>query len=143
MKRRRTRQLTAIWDVLAGSSDHPTAEQVLERVRRDLPRVSLGTIYRNLEKLRSLGQVKVVHLAGGIARYDALDHPHDHFVCEQCDVVLDLEPCGDRVVDLSGLKQDGFLVRSQSVAVYGLCRSCARRRTVSAPLSAAPAAHAR
>ncbi|MGH3055349.1 MAG: transcriptional repressor, partial [Gaiellaceae bacterium] len=51
MRERRTRQLTAVADVVNAAHDHPSAEEVHRRVRRKLPRVSLGTVYRNLQKL--------------------------------------------------------------------------------------------
>ena len=89
MKRRVTRQLGAVYDVLAASQDHPTADQVFQRVRRLLPRVSLGTVYRNLDKLRDEGRLRVVRLEGGQAHYDAMTDVHDHFVCESCGAVVD------------------------------------------------------
>lgn len=134
MTPRETRQLRATFDALAGASDHPTTEQVFRRVRRLLPRVSLGTVYRNLEKLRAQGRARVVHIAGGPARYDARIGEHDHFLCEACSAVIDLEPLRGRA-DTSRLRRDGFVVHAQSVALYGLCRGCAmspappRRRT--------------
>jgi Fe2+ or Zn2+ uptake regulation protein len=124
MKRRSTPQLRATYEAVAAAADHPSADQVLERVRHSLPRVSLGTIYRNLDKLRDLGRLRVLQLAGGSAHYDAMMEPHDHFVCEACGAVADLEP--DRI-NRQGrkLERAGLVVRWQTTAVYGLCRSCA------------------
>ena len=51
MKARQTRQLLAVFDAVSAARDHPTAEEVCARVRRQWPRVSLGTVYRNLQKL--------------------------------------------------------------------------------------------
>src|SRR5215471_3240640 len=93
---RRTRQLETTHAVLAAASDHPTAEQVLRRVRKHLPRVSLGTVYRNLDKLRALGQLRVVNVGPGVARYDALLAEHDHFLCERCEAVIDLPVVPER-----------------------------------------------
>ena len=90
MKQRATRQLTAVHEVLAAATDHPTAEQVYHRVRQRLPNVSLGTVYRNLDKLREQGRLRVVRLGGGQAHYDAMLDEHDHFVCERCGSVHDL-----------------------------------------------------
>lgn len=124
MKRRSTRQLVATYEAVAASSDHPSAEQVLERVRSSLPRVSLGTIYRNLDKLRDLGRVRVLQLAGGSAHYDAVMEVHDHFVCEVCGAVEDLEAAG-RSGQTRELEKAGFVVRWRTTAIYGLCRLCA------------------
>lgn len=125
MKQRSTRQLTGTYDVLAASTDHPTAEQILQRVRRHLPRVSLGTVYRNLEKLREQGRLRVVRLAGGVAHYDAMIDEHDHFVCETCGGVTDLHERAARAPRAEALQRRGFVVRWRTTALYGLCGGCA------------------
>ncbi len=120
-----TRQLQAMLDVLSASADHPTADQILARVRRRLPRVSLGTVYRNLEKLRDQGRVQIVRLGDGVARYDAMVEGHDHFVCEVCGVVIDLDQ--PTRPDVGRLRRAGLVVRSHSTAFHGLCRECAAK----------------
>lgn len=122
---RNTRQLVTTLQVLAEACDHPTAEQILVRVRKHLPRISLGTVYRNLEKLRAQGQLRVVNVGPGVTRYDALMAAHDHFVCEACGAVIDLDPLPEGG-DTDQLSADGFLVRERRVVVHGLCRACAR-----------------
>ena len=112
---------------LAASHDHPTAEQVFQRVRRRLPRVSLGTVYRNLDKLREQGRLRVVRLAGGQAHYDAMIDAHDHFVCERCGAVVDL-PAARRRWTSGALRDAGYGVHWHTTALYGVCRGCAQRR---------------
>jgi Fe2+ or Zn2+ uptake regulation protein len=124
MKERRTQQLTAIYDALAASHDHPTADELFRRVRRVLPRVSLGTVYRNLDKLRAQGRLRVVRLEGGQAHFDAVLDAHDHFVCETCGAVADLPPSA-AVPDVSGLTAAGYHVRWYTTALYGRCQDCA------------------
>jgi Fur family transcriptional regulator, peroxide stress response regulator len=123
MKPRATRQLAAIFDVLAASHDHPTADQVFQRVRDALPRVSLGTVYRNLDKLREQGRLRVVRVADGQARYDAMIDAHDHFVCERCATVLDLPRAAARPA-VGALREQGCVVRWHTTSLYGLCASC-------------------
>ena len=123
MKQRSTAQLVATYEAVASSTDHPTADQVLERVRGRVPRVSLGTVYRNLEKLRLQGRIRMVRLASGSAHYDAVMEQHDHFVCESCGAVRDLEAT-TKARPTTDLKHQGYLVRWQATAVYGLCRKC-------------------
>lgn len=135
MKARATRQLAAIYDVLAASSDHPTADQVFQRVRDALPQVSLGTVYRNLDKLREQGRLRVVRLADGQAHYDAMIAEHDHFVCEGCARVLDL-PRAPASPAARALRAAGCEVRWQTTALYGLCAACA---AAAAPPSRRPA----
>ena len=126
MKQRSTRQLATTYDVVAASPDHPTAEQILDRVRRQLPRVSLGTVYRNLEKLREQGRLVIVRFAGGVAHYDAMVGEHDHFVCESCGAVRDLESPRARVPKAAALERSGCVVRWQTTSLYGTCGECAR-----------------
>jgi Fur family ferric uptake transcriptional regulator len=123
MKQRLTRQLTAVYDALASSDDHPTADQLFQRVRRRLPRVSLGTVYRNLDKLREQGRLRVVRLEGGQAHYDAMTHAHDHFVCERCGAVVDL-PGRAPARDVGALRAAGYEVHWHTTALYGICTRC-------------------
>lgn len=124
MKTRRTRQLAAIHEIVAAAHDHPTAEQVCDRVRRQLPRISLGTVYRNLQKLAEQQQVRVVHLHDRPTRYDGMMREHDHFLCEQCGMVTDLaRPTGARPTS-SKLHRSGYHVRAHALTFYGLCPRC-------------------
>lgn len=123
MAQRATRQLAAVYDVLAASSDHPTADAVYQRVRRQVPRVSLGTVYRNLDKLRDQGRLRVVRLAGGEAHYDAMLAEHDHFVCERCGSVQDLlaGALPPRRLD----PRIASAVHWRTTMIYGVCAACA------------------
>jgi Fur family transcriptional regulator, ferric uptake regulator len=123
-RQRATRQLTAVYDALAASSDHPTADQIFRRVRDVLPRVSLGTVYRNLDKLREQGRLRVVRLEGGHAHYDAMTDAHDHFVCERCGAVADL-PSRTARPNVEALRAVGYDVRWHTTALYGVCQQCA------------------
>lgn len=136
MKQRSTRQLAAVYDALAASTDHPTADQLFRRVRQVLPRVSLGTVYRNLDKLRAQGRVRVVRLEGGQAHYDALLEAHDHFICEGCGAVADLLPSAG-VLDLERVRAAGYDVRWYTTALYGRCGRCTAA-SPSAPAQSVP-----
>jgi Fe2+ or Zn2+ uptake regulation protein len=129
MKERRTPQLAAIYDALAASHDHPTADELFKRVRRVLPRVSLGTVYRNLDKLRAQGRLRVVRLEGGQAHFDAVVDAHDHFVCERCGAVADLPPTA-AVPDVRRLTAAGYHVRWYTTALYGHCQDCTATESV-------------
>jgi len=122
---RRTPQLDAVYDVVCAAHDHPTADMVYARVRRVLPSVSLGTVYRNLQKLASQRRVRVIHVGDRVARYDAMVAEHDHFCCERCgsvhDVVAPLSPRRPAPGSIGG----GYTVRTQVVTFLGLCPACA------------------
>lgn len=124
MKPRTTRQMAAVYDVLSAALDHPTADVVCARVRRRLPRVSLGTIYRNLDKLREQGRVRVLRLDGGEAHFDARTEAHDHFACLHCGAVHDL-PGAASATPADEARTAGCVVQWQTTAYYGHCNDCA------------------
>lgn len=137
MKERRTRQLAAVEEVVNAAHDHPSAEEVHRRVRRKLPRVSLGTVYRNLQKLAGQQRIHVVQLADSAARYDGMLAEHDHFMCERCGAVSDLLRKQSPAPRLSVLGRAGYVVRSHALTYYGVCPKCRQssegRRSGAAP----------
>jgi Fur family transcriptional regulator, peroxide stress response regulator len=88
---KRSRQREIVYQVLKKTVSHPTAEWVYEQVRAQIPRVSLGTVYRNLHILTAQGKILELDFGEGLHRYDATVDQHYHFVCERCSVVRDLE----------------------------------------------------
>jgi len=86
---RNTRQREAILEELRRMCSHPTAAELHAAVREQLPRISLGTVYRNLELLVEMGQVRKLEV-GGEARFDGNLEAHSHFRCERCGRLNDL-----------------------------------------------------
>ena len=125
MKARQTRQLEAVSEALQEGANHPTAAEIHARIRRKLPRVSLGTVYRNLEKLIAASRAIPVRLGHEATRYDGMVTPHDHFVCERCAAITDLTTGMEPDIDTQQLRRAGYFVRSHSLAVFGLCQACA------------------
>jgi Fe2+ or Zn2+ uptake regulation protein len=116
--------------VLAGSREHPSAEQIHQAVRRRLPRLSLATVYKNLEALRAIGAVSDVNSLHEHGRYEAAlpgtgaGQPHHRLVCVRCKRVPDLY---DRRFDsfrFGAAEAQGFEVRSVRVQVEGVCPRC-------------------
>jgi Fur family peroxide stress response transcriptional regulator len=127
-----TRQRLAIFEALAASREHPSAEDIHRTVRRRLPHLSLATVYKNLESLREIGAVSDVNALHEHGRYEAAlpgtgaGKPHHHLVCVSCRKVVDLHDAA-----LDGLRVSdtlGFQVRALKVQVEGLCPDCATRR---------------
>ena len=128
IRKRVTRQMAAVYDALRGDESHPSADEIYRRVRRKCARVSLGTVYRNLQKLSDEGKIRALILGDRVARYDPLVTEHDHFVCQACGRVQDLFLERDRRLDLTPLLEAGLQVSSHSLAIYGLCRGCNGRK---------------
>ncbi len=124
---RLTPQRQRILAALAASRSHPSAEELLLQVRKSLPRVSLGSIYRNLRVLREAGLVREIVTAEG-RRYDAVTTPHPHFVCERCSRVYDLsEPLPADV--LSRALPPGFAVSQIHLELRGTCPECGKAKS--------------
>jgi Fe2+ or Zn2+ uptake regulation protein len=126
--KRATRQLTAVYDALQGDHSHPNADEIYLRVRKKLPRISLGTVYRNLQRLVEEGKIRVFLLGERVARYDPMIEEHDHFICRQCGRVEDVWLERDRRVNLAPLLKEGFAITTHSLAIHGLCRQCGQRQ---------------
>jgi Fur family peroxide stress response transcriptional regulator len=119
-------------EVVRGTKSHPTAEAVHRMVRRRLPRVSLGTVYRNLRLLVAQGLVK--ELPGPHARFDGNTSEHHHFTCLRCGRIVDVDgPLTEphsRALCSRVAAQGGFSVTHHRIEFYGRCAGC---RTASSP----------
>jgi len=126
VRERQTRQLDATYAVVHAAHDHPTAEHVHERVQQRLKRISLGTVYRNLQKLVAQGRVRVVRIGPRSARFDAMLEPHEHFMCEICDEITDLSSAVAVPIRRTSLRRRGYNVTGQTTTFFGTCPRCAR-----------------
>ena len=138
-QKRATRQLEAVFQALQGDPSHPFADEIYRRVRKKLPRISLATVYRNLQRLAEEGKIRTVLLGERVARYDPETSDHDHFICESCGRVQDLFLERDRQVDLTPLTNEGYIVTTHNLTVYGICRVCAPSSEASVPTGPTPA----
>ena len=123
---RASRQKDAVLRAARTSGEHPTAEMIFEAVRRELPRVSLGTVYRNLQRLVVEGELGVADVGERTARFDPTTDPHDHFVCEHCGRIFDVRRGTEEAPGLRRLRSEGFEVRSHVLSIRGTCPDCAR-----------------
>src|SRR6266542_2675340 len=84
-----TPQRIAIYRALLKSEDHPTPEMLYRDVSREMPSLSLATIYKTLDSLSAIGLVRSVDLDSDKRRYDANDDAHHHLVCSACGKIRD------------------------------------------------------
>lgn len=120
---RNTKQLELIWRAIKDDSSHPTADQIYDRVRKKLSHISLGTVYRNLQKLVTDDKLQVLML-GRAQHFDPLVERHQHFICESCDRVFDVMVDRQREIKPAKLPHEGFKVTSHQLAFYGVCKHC-------------------
>lgn len=127
--RRNTTQRYAVLDYLRSTTSHPSAEEVYSAVRKKLPRISLATVYRNLDVLCQSGAATMIEY-DDIRRYDGNPEPHAHIKCRECarisDITVPLSLC--RAKDIH--HQTGYVVTHMDVCYYGICPSCHKQETV-------------
>jgi Fur family ferric uptake transcriptional regulator len=124
LKRRMTRQRRTILDLLRKSESHPTADEIYESVRRELPRISLGTVYRNLQTLVADGRIRSIS-DGGKMRYDGTLHAHDHIRCLVCGKLGDMpRHNGMNWRKNTGANDTEFKIIGYKVEFVGICPEC-------------------
>ncbi len=110
---------------LQSVTSHPKAVDLYEMVKLRLPKVSLGTVYRNLELLTEMGLVRKLDMGATEARFDGNVSPHDHVRCSMCDRLDDVF---DHPIHASidGTRElSGYLVHGYRLEFVGVCPSCA------------------
>ena len=119
------RKRDAILNYLQSVTDHPSAEKVFTQLKVQIPDLSMGTVYRNLNLFKQQGLAVSVATVKGVERFDGNTDPHVHFICQDCDAVIDLmdmeipeslksvaeHSCGGRVADCQ-------------LCFTGLCQEC-------------------
>lgn len=126
---RMTTQRQVILDELKKLKSHPTAGELCQIVRRRLPRISLGTVYRNLEILSRQGMIQKLDVGGTEMRFDGTTDNHYHLRCVNCgkvaDVEMDVIPGLENKVDGAA----GYEVLAHRLEFMGLCPACRQQTT--------------
>lgn len=118
-----SRQKEVIYDLVASTMTHPTADWVYQKARRKMPRISLGTVYRNLKTLSNEGRLLEITTSRGPSRYDANISRHSHLKCLRCDVLVDVPETDIDFVPRSSQTRR-FKVFEYRVEFLGLCPDC-------------------
>lgn len=120
---RSTRQRTAIARALAAVGQPLLPQELLLEAQKNVPSLSLATVYRNLKGLVEDGVVDVVSLPGEATRYESHRHEHHHhFHCSTCQKVFDIDACPG---DLGHLLPPGYVLEEHQLTFYGRCAVCA------------------
>lgn len=120
---RNTRQRRLVLDAVRELGCHPTAGEVYAHVHEVDPKVSLGTVYRNLNLLAEQGSILAVRTPGE-CRYDHRTDGHDHVVCVRCGAVADADVPRDDSLEARAAALTGFRVGSHYTVFEGLCPAC-------------------
>ncbi|MCP3932716.1 MAG: transcriptional repressor [Bacteroidetes bacterium] len=122
---RLTTQRQIILEELGKVTSHPTANEVYDMVRKRLPRIGLGTVYRNLELMAESGLILKLEVGGTQKRFDATVHPHYHIRCSQCEKVDDIDiPVQQHINEIAEVSSD-YKILGHHIEFSGICSSCA------------------
>lgn len=119
-----TRQRATVFEYLRRARQHPTAEEVFVAVKRDLPKISLATVYKNLEALVACGAASKLLFGDSAARYEIRTDPHYHSRCLKCGLITDVNPrAGEKLTELFKVPS-GFKIQDYRVELLGYCKNC-------------------
>lgn len=121
---RSTRQRALILDAVQSTMTHPTAGWIYQQVRRRLPRISLGTVYRNLQVLQRAGCIAEIRHGRMPSRYEAVLDRHYHIRCLRCGRLDDLPISPRRSLERAAERVSHYEVWDHSVDVIGVCPRC-------------------
>ena len=121
---RMTRQRRVILEELRKVDTHPSADEIYEIVRKRLPRISLGTVYRNLEILSESGDIQKLEPGCSLKRFDGNPSEHCHIRCVHCDRIADAPMIPDLEIDLGRVNSTEFEIIGHRVEFLGVCPIC-------------------
>jgi Fe2+ or Zn2+ uptake regulation protein len=129
-KLRMTQQRRVVLEELRKHNIHPTADVLYEMVRKRLPRISLGTVYRNLEILTELGEIQTLEVSGSQKRYDGNPNKHYHIRCINCGQVDDapIAPLQQLEDELYGATV--YTIMGHRLEFIGLCPRCSQNESI-------------
>ena len=129
-KMRMTKQRRLILEELRSQNNHPTADLIYERVRKKMPKISLGTVYRNLEILSSLGEIQTLELSGSQKRYDGIPHKHYHIRCLHCGRVDDAPIAPLQQLEDALYEATVYTIMGHRLEFMGLCPECSKDKEI-------------
>ncbi|MBE5910648.1 Fur family transcriptional regulator [Pseudobutyrivibrio sp.] len=119
-----SRQRESIKQYLMSTHEHPTAEVVYQHVREEYPKISLGTVYRNLTLLVELGEAKKISTGDGTDHFDGDTSAHSHYYCRCCKRVMDLDITPSIEQILAASSAGLGTVENANLIFTGICKDC-------------------
>ena len=119
------RKRDAILSCLLKTDTHPSAEWVYAQLKPEIPDLSLGTVYRNLNLFKEQGKIVSLGTVKGVERFDGNTAPHVHYICESCGCVLDLEGIAvPQELQSAVADTTGGQVNACQLTFTGICMAC-------------------
>ena len=123
-----SKQREEILDVLKDSYNHPTTEEIYNRVKQRNSTSSRGTVYRNLKLLVDKNAILKISMSGAPDRYDFVRRQHSHFICVKCNRVFDFEYDFKSKNLEKKLEADAYSINENSFTVSGICKECFNKK---------------
>lgn len=124
MSQRMTKQRELIMTCLDKDNVHLTADEIYTKVREKLPRISLGTVYRNLDLMAEAGAINIIGSAGAKKKYDGNVTRHYHLTCDLCGHMEDVELTPASEIEEWVKKDRSFKIMDYRLEFTGLCSEC-------------------
>jgi len=123
-KNRQSKHRERILELLRSTGIHPTADRIYEHLKKEIPQLSLGTVYRNLTILIEQGLVKKIHYGSTYDRFEANIEPHYHLICESCGKIRDfMIPIYDEL-NTKATQLTEFTIHHHKLEFFGVCEDC-------------------
>ena len=128
-----SRQRSAVLDVVKQNYNHPTAEEVYEEARKLHPGIGIATVYRNLNLLAEMGEIRKIAMGDGNDRFDGRIEEHYHLRCKHCGKLQDLMPPEEKVEELRKKALEAFGLKASNKATFnsvimeGVCDQCKKQ----------------
>lgn len=120
---RKSKQKEAILRVVKSTTCHPDAGWIHEQVRQEIPKISLGTVYRNLKVLERDGEIRRLEIDMQ-GHFEVNGEKHYHFRCDRCGVITDVHLSFDSELDRQVSQNTGFSVTRHYLEFGGYCQDC-------------------
>jgi Fur family peroxide stress response transcriptional regulator len=124
LHRRKSKQRERIYELVRTCKDHPTAQSLYDRLKLEMPNLSLGNVYRNLAILLEEGRLQGNEFGSGTQRYDADTAAHCHFVCARCHTVSDFAMAAQADIVDTARRLTSHRIMGHTIRFYGVCADC-------------------
>jgi Fur family transcriptional regulator, peroxide stress response regulator len=124
MKYRFSKQRRRILEILKETKSHPTADWVYRKLKKEIPELSLGTVYRNLNVLLEQGHLEKLPFGSTFDRFEAKIKPHYHLICDKCGLVEDFEMPLYTDINKKAEMFGSFKILRHRIDFFGLCKKC-------------------
>jgi Fur family ferric uptake transcriptional regulator len=132
---RLTTQRQIILEELGKVTSHPTANEVYDMVRKRLPRIGLGTVYRNLELMADTGVILKLEVGGTQKRFDATVTPHYHIRCSKCGKVDDVHIEVQQQINQRAQNASNYKILGHHIEFSGICHDCQKEENKQAAIN--------